>query len=157
MTDQGSFSVGQAAALMVVTLIAFGLRPCNCMCETRCEQSIPSLNRLRALWIRSFKRMGDQRLSFEQFLLSLIQASDSTPALRRLRTSILRIIGRYQDCVMACEHQFSKRSTSSSSKGYILDSLCRRLLLYQVEVTSQQLPHSISQYCSSRVVERLVK
>ncbi|XP_005107201.1 uncharacterized protein LOC101851294 isoform X2 [Aplysia californica] len=104
-------SISQTATVMVVTLLAFGLRPSACLCETRCEQSIPSLNRLRTYWSRSFKRVGEQRLSFEQFLLSLVQASENgNPVMRRLRSSILRIIGRYQDCVMACEHQFSKRS-----------------------------------------------
>lgn len=101
--------MNQSTTLMVVTLLAYSLQPCVSWCETRCEQSIPSLYRLRAYWSRSFKRVGEQRVSFEQFLLSLVQQSDDE-VVKQLRSSLLRIIGRYQDCVMACEHQFSKRN-----------------------------------------------
>ncbi|CAG5131127.1 unnamed protein product [Candidula unifasciata] len=114
-------SLNQSATLMVVTLLVFGLRPIFSLCETRCEQSIPSLYRLRAYWSRSFKRIGEQRISFEQFLLSLVQESDSDDdVVRLLRSSLLRIIGRYQDCVMACEHQFSKRNQQSQTYRQIL-------------------------------------
>ncbi|BFZ22237.1 hypothetical protein BsWGS_25276 [Bradybaena similaris] len=115
-------SLNQSATLMVVTLLVFGLRPIFSLCESRCEQSIPSLYRLRAYWSRSFKRIGEQRVSFEQFLLSLVQESDSeNEAIRLLRSSLLRIIGRYQDCVMACEHQFSKRNGRSSTQRQAMD------------------------------------
>ncbi|CAL1545506.1 unnamed protein product [Lymnaea stagnalis] len=118
--------LNQSATLIVVALLAFGLRPSLSSCENRCEQSIPSLTRLRSLWSRSFKRIGEQHVSFEQFLLSLVQASDSEDSsMRRLRVSLLRIIGRYQDCVMACEHQFSKRSGLSDDRRRALEALSK--------------------------------
>ncbi|CAG5115693.1 unnamed protein product [Candidula unifasciata] len=118
-------SMNQSTTLMtVLTLLAFGLRPSLCWCETRCEQSIPSLYRLRAYWSRSFKRIGEQRVSFEQFLLSLVQQSDDE-VVKQLRSSLLRIIGRYQDCVMACEHQFSKRNQRGRGRSRKLKQLSK--------------------------------
>ncbi|XP_055860626.1 uncharacterized protein LOC106066607 [Biomphalaria glabrata] len=121
--------VNQSATLMIVALLAFGLRPSFSSCESRCEQSIPSLSKLRALWTRSFKRVGENRISFEQFLLSLVQASDYDDwNIRRLRGSILKIIGRYQDCVMACEHQFSKRDSQDIDRTRTLEALPKSTL-----------------------------
>ncbi|KAK7487428.1 hypothetical protein BaRGS_00021269 [Batillaria attramentaria] len=48
-------------------------------------------------------------------MLSLVQASDTS--LPQLRTALLNLIGWYQDCVMACEHQFSKRDSSSLAES----------------------------------------
>ncbi|XP_059172607.1 uncharacterized protein LOC131953439 [Physella acuta] len=114
----------QSATLILVTLLALVPRPCDGSCEVRCERSIPLLTKLRSHWSRSFKRFGEQRVSFEQFLLSLVQTSASDDQkMNNLRFNILYNIGRYQDCVMACEHQFSKRDgrwSGRSPYGYSL-------------------------------------
>ncbi|KAH9498728.1 hypothetical protein Btru_004724 [Bulinus truncatus] len=121
--------VNQSATLMIVALLAFGLRPSFSSCETRCEQSIPSLSKLRALWTRSFKRVEEKPISFEQFLLSLVQTWDNEDInIRKLRRSVLKVIGRYQDCVMACEHQFSKRNSQRFDRTLILEALPKSTL-----------------------------
>ncbi|PVD35808.1 hypothetical protein C0Q70_02774 [Pomacea canaliculata] len=43
-------------------------------------------------------------------MLSLIRASGNEPTLGDLRSRLLNLIGQYQDCLMACEHQYSKRT-----------------------------------------------
>ena len=57
-------------------------------------------------------------ISFEEFMLSLVQASSNTGHSRAhgLSNALLNLIGRYQDCVMACEHPFSKRGTDTLSQ-----------------------------------------
>ncbi|BFZ06271.1 hypothetical protein BsWGS_09310 [Bradybaena similaris] len=146
-------SMNQSTTLMVVTWLAFGLRPSWCWCETRCEQSIPSLYRLRAYWSRSFKRVGEQRVSFEQFLLSLVQQSASDDeVVKQLRSSLLRIIGRYQDCVMACEHQFSKRNQRGRRRK--LKALCQRLLLFGDKGQSFRTT-TLTFYCPFKVQDSL--
>lgn len=60
-------------------------------------------------------------ISFEEFMLSLVQASSNTGHSRAhgLSNALLNLIGRYQDCVMACEHPFSKRGTDTLSQQRI--------------------------------------
>ena len=81
-------------------------------------------------------------ITFEEFMLSLVQASSSAGHSRAhgLSNALLNLIGRYQDCVMACEHPFSKRGADSLTQHSRLSfrhpcksvclSTCRSVCLY---------------------------
>ncbi|XP_076455664.1 uncharacterized protein LOC143290219 [Babylonia areolata] len=112
---RGSGGRQGAALLLVLLAVLSSVVPGQALCEDRCERVVPMLSHLRALWSRSFKRVGEKRVSFEEFMVSLVQASSNTGHSRahRLGNALLNLIGQYQDCVMACEHPFSKRAASS--------------------------------------------
>lgn len=105
-----------SSMVVVLSVVMMALPQTSALCEDRCTLAQPPLwTRLRALWSRSFKRVGEKRVSFEEFMLSLVQASDTQ--LPELRAALLNLIGWYQDCVMACEHPFSKRDNYSISQS----------------------------------------
>ncbi|GFO24133.1 hypothetical protein PoB_005063800 [Plakobranchus ocellatus] len=110
-------SLHQSATLMVVTflmVLAICCKPGLAYCEDSCERSIPDLVDLRRLWAESFSIVGNSHITiaipFEHFLLSLVTVPENASMRRRrIRNRVLDMIGRYEDCVRACEHHISKR------------------------------------------------
>lgn len=104
----------QGSVTLLLLLLLLSPLPTRALCEDRCERAVPLLGNFRALWSRSFKRVGEKRVSFEEFLVSLVQASITNGRRRTegLTNALLNLVGQYQDCVLACEHPFSKRGTA---------------------------------------------
>ncbi|KAJ8306807.1 hypothetical protein KUTeg_014891, partial [Tegillarca granosa] len=92
------------------TVISVSISPSATLCEARCETATPYLVTLKTLWHRMSKRIGKENMSFESFVQSLIAASERYSRLMPLRNNLIAMIGSYQDCVKACEHQHSKRT-----------------------------------------------
>ncbi|CAG5120978.1 unnamed protein product [Candidula unifasciata] len=96
--------LNQLVILKLITLLVFGLRPVFSSCESRCEAANRDLVELRTIWSRSYTIVNGQDVSFEQFLLSLVQETDD-PQAAAIRANVLLAVGRYQNCVMACENE----------------------------------------------------
>lgn len=77
--------------------------------EGKCCQKAFTVVMIKNMKWLNFKLLSISGISFEEFMVSLIQASSNYSTFARFRTRLLDLIGRYQDCIMACEHQFSKR------------------------------------------------
>ncbi|XP_021369643.1 uncharacterized protein LOC110460809 [Mizuhopecten yessoensis] len=94
------------------------------LCEGRCESSTPHLQTLKDVWHKTSKRIGKQDMSFESFVTSLVAASERYLWLKPLRGDLLGMIAKYQDCVKACEHQHSKRTSERASDAYVRPAIC---------------------------------
>ncbi|XP_060068018.1 uncharacterized protein LOC132548214 [Ylistrum balloti] len=94
------------------------------LCEGRCESSTPHLQTLKDMWHKMSKRIGKQDMSFEAFVTSLVAASERYTWLKPVRGDLLGMIAKYQDCVKACEHQHSKRTSERASDSYVRPALC---------------------------------
>ncbi|XP_071156730.1 uncharacterized protein [Mytilus edulis] len=94
------------------------------LCEHRCETATPYLITLKLLWHRMSKRIGRQNMTFESFVKSLIAASERYNRLIPLRDNLMSMIGEYQDCVKACEHQHSKRTFERVSDSFTRPEIC---------------------------------
>ncbi|XP_070175291.1 uncharacterized protein [Littorina saxatilis] len=109
-------SVRQGVVTLLVLVLMLGPTPGAALCRDRCERVVPRLANLRMLWSRSFKRVGGNRISFEEFMLSLVQASSNhSSRTRGLSAALLSLMNQYQDCMLACEHPFSKRGADRST------------------------------------------
>ncbi|RUS83760.1 hypothetical protein EGW08_008466 [Elysia chlorotica] len=101
-----------ALLVPVLLLLVVCCRPSLALCETRCEQSVPDLARLRGVWEQSFRRMGGRNISFNHFLLTLVrEPTEGRGGSRRIRDFVLDVVGTFEECMVSCEHQFSKRSS----------------------------------------------
>jgi ribonuclease HIII len=70
-------------------------------------------------------------MTFESFVQSLIAASERYNRLIPLRDNLMSMIGQYQDCVKACEHQHSKRTFERVSDSFTRPEICK------YEITSE--------------------
>lgn len=64
-------------------------------------------------------------MTFEAFVQSLIAASTRYDRLVPLRDNLMSMIGEYQDCVKACEHQHSKRTYERVSDSFYRSEICK--------------------------------
>lgn len=64
-------------------------------------------------------------MTFESFVKSLIAASERYNRLIPLRDNLMSMIGEYQDCVKACEHQHSKRTFERVSDSFTRPEICK--------------------------------
>jgi hypothetical protein len=64
-------------------------------------------------------------MTFESFVQSLIAASERYNRLIPLRDNLMSMIGQYQDCVKACEHQHSKRTFERVSDSFTRPEICK--------------------------------
>ncbi|XP_033733214.1 uncharacterized protein LOC117322418 [Pecten maximus] len=121
-------TIRQINSITVILLIAISVYSeaafTRSLCENRCESSTPHLQTLRDVWHKMSKRIGKQDMSFEAFVTSLVAASERYPWLQPVRGDLLGMIAKYQDCVKACEHQHSKRTSERASDSYVRPAIC---------------------------------
>ncbi|XP_052803064.1 uncharacterized protein LOC128233430 isoform X2 [Mya arenaria] len=98
------------------------------LCESRCENAVPYLRRLKTLWHHLSKREGSDDISFTEFIQSLMYAARRYGKLSPLKQDLLQMVIEYKDCVKACEHQHSKRSGNSNGITAI-NRICTRGLI----------------------------
>ncbi|KAK6182418.1 hypothetical protein SNE40_010117 [Patella caerulea] len=87
--------------------------------------------------------MTGSDISFDEFIKSLITATDDRPMMGPLRNDLLRMIGRYRDCAVACEHQFSKRGGTEQHLGSRLSLLCEMVTRNGISTLSE----TVKDYC----------
>lgn len=92
------------------------------LCESRCENAVPYLRRLKQLWHHLSKRQGNDEMTFTHFIQSLIRAADGQVSLLSLKKDLVDMVLEYRDCVKACEHQHSKRSGITTERK--INPLC---------------------------------
>ncbi|KAL4229014.1 hypothetical protein ACF0H5_012052 [Mactra antiquata] len=80
------------------------------LCESRCEEAVSDLRRLRLIWHHLSKREGNEEISFTEFVKKLVYATGKRKHLKSLMHEVVGAVLQYQDCMKACEHQHSKRS-----------------------------------------------
>ncbi|XP_045209863.1 uncharacterized protein LOC123561503 [Mercenaria mercenaria] len=80
------------------------------LCQSRCEEAVPNLRRLKQLWHTLSKREGTDDISFTHFIRSLIYAAGRRGSRFPLKKDLINMVLEYKDCMKACEHQHSKRS-----------------------------------------------
>ncbi|XP_041372388.1 uncharacterized protein LOC121385686 [Gigantopelta aegis] len=117
------------------------------LCEERCESANPSLHRLRALWTRMYKHSST---SFDQFVQSLVFSFNTERSLHPLMRTIVTMLGDYRECVMACEHQFSKRSLLSPyRRTFQIKQLYKTICKFHLKLhgTTHDLPSKIKMHC----------
>ena len=71
-------------------------------------------------------------MTFESFVQSLIAASVRYNRLIPLRDNLMSMIGEYQDCVKACEHQHSKRTYERVSDSFTRPEICKYLYVFSI-------------------------
>ncbi|GFR81129.1 hypothetical protein ElyMa_005917000 [Elysia marginata] len=128
-----------APALLVpfLLMIIVCCRPCQTLCESRCERAVPDLGQLRTVWHRSFRWVAGRSISFEHFLLTLTRNPDES-----IRNLVLDVIGRFEECMVACEHMFSKRSTSTQRPRPLRSRLRIKRLKTPLRSRSSSRPRS---------------
>lgn len=111
-----TFSLFFGGALLLIVLNP--VSSSSTLCETRCENAVPNLKRLKTLWHNVSKRVGGEDMPFPVFIQTLLIATRRNRRLRPLREELIEMLIEYKDCVKACEHQHSKRSGQYSSYTY---------------------------------------
>lgn len=110
-----TFSLFFGGALLLIVLNP--VTSSSTLCETRCENAVPDLKRLKTLWHNVSKRVGGDD-PFPVFIQTILIATRRDRRLKKLRAELIAMLIEYRDCVKACEHQHSKRSGHYSSYSY---------------------------------------
>ncbi|ESO85364.1 hypothetical protein LOTGIDRAFT_154857 [Lottia gigantea] len=75
-------------------------------------------------------------VTFQDFIRSLISAADDRERMGPLRSALLGMVGNYRDCIVACEHQFSKRGSPQLADDHI-EVHSRLSILYLVLIKNE--------------------
>ncbi|XP_046379939.1 uncharacterized protein LOC124151488 [Haliotis rufescens] len=137
----------QHVFLLITTCLLMLTVPTSGFCDERCEKANPNLHRIKGIWSNSFR---GQTLNFNEFIQYLISASGNNRRLSPLRDNLVRMIREYRDCVMACEHAFSKRSNTHSNLKSRKSQLCNVLFRAQKQAQTV-IPKQIYKHCFSKV------